>query len=124
MIKKDKFESFLSQGSPIQPLDLSWNSNLQKYSSSQTQKFFQFYNDIIEFDLGYKTSLLKALGVCFLPLGMISFSIIFCIGVNDYILVVLQSPIKEIVSLIISLVFLVIFLSTFIIAGYKIFKTQ
>ena len=109
MIKRENFEAFIKSYQKFDQIDFLWNEESHSYRSAKTQKLYQFYNDIFEYDVGYKTTIIKSVGAIIIAIGLILMSIMAVNYLNDIFIKFFPSPINGLITFSTTLLFMSLF---------------
>ena len=109
MIKRKNFEAFIKSYQKFDQIDSLWNEENHSYQSAKTQKLYQFYNDIFEYDVGYKTTIIKSVGAIIIAIGLILMSVMAVNYLNDIFIKFFPSPINGLITFSTTLLFMSLF---------------
>lgn len=121
MKKRKNFESFVKAYQNFDAPDFMWDNDNFCYRSPRIQKMYEFYSDVYEYDIGYKITIIKALGATAIAIGLIFISIISANYLSDFFITILTPPVNNIISFLITLIFMSVFFVYFTVYLHRMF---
>lgn len=124
MKKRKNFESFVKAYQNFDASDFLWDSDNFCYRSPKIQKMYEFYSDVYEYDIGYKITIIKALGATAIAIGLIFLCIISANYLNDILVTIFIPPTNNFISFIATIIFMSIFFIYFTYYLHRMFDCE